>query len=240
MLGSLFGLGADKLFGTGADVIGACALLGMGAAFAAVIRCPFTSFLIIFEMTQNYSLMLPLILGNGIAYIIALKLRPVPIYDALLLQDKVTLRKMPHYHGVQDYRNLPVSTIMTYETVPARAELNAAENLAAIDTDHRHHDYPVLAGDGQLAGVISQGELVAAARRDSPRHDKPVGEYLDAARLVTVTPDTSIRDAARKMVLEDVEMAPVVSAKDPRRLIGLLTLHDITRQQNAVTEQLGR
>ncbi|MGF1484773.1 MAG: chloride channel protein [Opitutales bacterium] len=239
MLGSLFGLGLSELFGAGVDVMAACALLGMGSMFAATIRCPFTSFLIIFELTQNYSLMLPLMLGNGIAYLLSLKLRAVPIYDALLLQDKVTLRKMPHYHGTQDYRNLPVSTIMHHEVVSVKGQRTATENLAAIDTAHRHHDYPVVDGEGLLLGVVSQ-QALADLSRNAVEAAKPVQSILEARRLVTLTPETSIREAARRMVIADVELAPIVSTKDTKRLLGLVTLHDIARQQNAITEQLGR
>ncbi|MGF1448683.1 MAG: chloride channel protein [Opitutales bacterium] len=240
MLGSVFGLGSGELLGTGQAVTAACALLGMGALFAATIRCPFTSFLIIFELTQNYSLMLPLMLGNGIAYLVALRLRAVPIYDALLLQDKVTLRKMPHYHGAQDYRNLPVRSIMHHEIVTVDGTRPAAANLTAIDRDHRHHDYPVVDAGGTLLGVIGHGALAELAERQYAEGEAPVSEALSTARLVTLTPDTSIREAARRMVVADVELAPVVSQKEPSRLLGVVTLHDIARQQNAITEQLGR
>ncbi len=240
MLGSLFGLGSAEVLGTDQTVTAACALLGMGAMFAATIRCPFTSFLIIFELTQNYSLMLPLMLGNGIAYLLALRLRAVPIYDALLLQDKVTLRKMPHYHGTQDYRNLPVRSIMHHEIVTIDGAQPAAASLARIDRGHRHHDYPVVDSDGALLGVIGHAALAELAERQYAEGEAPVREVLSSARLVTLNPDTSIREAARRMVVADVELAPVVSQKDPSRLLGLVTLHDIARQQNAITEQLGR
>jgi len=109
-------------------VAAAAALLGTGAFFAAVIRCPLTSVLIIFEMTQNYSLILPLMIGNLLAYIISVQLRSIPIYDALLLQDGISLKKLPAYRGDRDWRNLPVSTIMTHDCHYVLGELDAAEN----------------------------------------------------------------------------------------------------------------
>ena len=80
MLGGLVGVGLADLqhmgewnpaFPSDSKVIGGCVLLGMGAMFAAVIRCRFTSLIIIFEMTGNYSLILPLMCGNLIAWGIA-------------------------------------------------------------------------------------------------------------------------------------------------------------------------
>ena len=122
MLGGLIGVGLADLehlgnwipaFPADTKVIGGCVLLGMGAMFAAVVRCPFTSLIIIFEMTGNYSLILPLMAGNMLAWQIARHLQPVSIYNALLLQDGVTLRKLPAFRGAQDYRKLPVQTIMS-------------------------------------------------------------------------------------------------------------------------------
>src|SRR5262249_21084523 len=70
---------------------GAFALVGMGAVFAGIVRAPVTSIIIIFEMTRNYAIILPLMVANIISYVLATRLNPTPIYDALLLQDGVHL-----------------------------------------------------------------------------------------------------------------------------------------------------
>lgn len=234
MLGALFGESLTLYFAVPDRVDAACALLGMGVFFAAVIRCPLTSILIIFEMTRNYSIILPLMTGNMIAYAIAVKLRPISIYDSLLLQDRISLKRMPSYRGERDWRNLPVSTIMTHEAVTLRAEDTVEQSLRGVIAVQRHHAYPVVDAAGKLVGVITRHELEEASperRRDT------VEELMPTKRLVTLTPDTSIRDAANIMVLGDVEQTPVVSKSDATRLLGILTLHDIARQQNAIQEK---
>jgi len=94
-LGTMMGAWVGYLVSYGlaidADIIGGAALLGMGAFFAGLIRAPFTSVLIIYEMTGNYSLILPLMFGNMIAFSIAERLHHRRIYDAILLQDGITL-----------------------------------------------------------------------------------------------------------------------------------------------------
>ena len=80
----------------------------------------------------------------------------------------------------------------------------------------------------RLAGVITRHELT-----DHPG-ERTVGELLEDQQLLTVTGDTSIRDAANRMIARDFQQVPVVSAGDSRKLIGWLTLNDIARQQNAV------
>lgn len=235
MLGGLVGSLGQLGLGFGNEVVGAFALLGMGAFFAAVIRAPFTSFLIIFELTYNYALILPLMVGNAVAFVLAQKLRPVPVYNALLLQDKISLRRMPEYKGNQDWRNLPVSTIMTFEICTLKADEPIAEALA-VCTERPHRAYPVLDAEERVVGVLLWDEIQAKARENPAT---PARECLYHS-LVTVSPDTSIRDAANRLVLEDVDLAPVVSAKDPGKLLGIVTIHDIARQQNAIEGAIGR
>ncbi|PJF20610.1 MAG: hypothetical protein CUN56_15300 [Phototrophicales bacterium] len=210
----------------------------MGTFFAASIRCPFTSILIIFEMTLNYSLILPLMAGNMIAYFLARKMRAVPVYDALLLQDGINLRTLPSYQGKQDYHHLPVSTIMTYDCVVAEAGWKCSEALEHL-RERKHHGYPVLDETGKLVGCITHHELMEDADHDG---DHCIQDMIASRnkKVISVTPDCSIRDAANTLIIQDVMQAPVVSKTDPQRLIGIITLHDIARSQNAVKEAIGR
>ncbi len=238
MLGGLFGVLCVDVFGATDNVRAACALLGMGAFFAAVIRCPLTSILIIFEMTLNYTLILPLMVGNMIAYAVSARLRAVPIYDALLLQDRFSLKKLPTYRGEQDWRNLPVSAIMTHDPVYVLRDDTISETLRKItDGGLIHHGYPVLDGDGTLCGIVCHHELLENSA-DEP--DAPVGSILNPRAIIRVFPDTSIRDTANTLVIEDVLQAPVVSKKNSAKLVGIVTLHDIARQQNAISESIDR
>lgn len=240
MLGGLFGSLLVEFFGVDESVRAGAALLGTGAFFAAVIRCPLTSILIIFEMTRNYSLILPLMVGNLIAYLISAKLSPIPIYDALLLQDGISLKKLPAYRGEQDWRNLPISTIMTHDIRSAVGSIGALENLESItDTGHAHHGYPVIAdlNGQQLIGMIMHHELEELI---ADGNTAPISDYLKDQKVINLYPDTSIRDAANTLVIKDVLQAPIVSRKEPTRLLGLVTLHDIARQQNAIEDSLER
>lgn len=238
MLGALVGVGLADLqhvgewipaFPNDAKVIGGCVLLGMGAMFAAVVRCPFTSLIIIFEMTGNYSLILPLMAGNVLAWQIAKHLQPVSLYHALLLQDGVSLRRLPAYRGAQDYRKLPVAAIMTHEVFSLRAEESRVEALGRISAEGRcFHAYPVLDGGGRLVGVVTRHELGEGVAGGA------VGGIYAGREVVSVTVDTAIRDAANRMIVRNLQQVPVVSEADGGRLLGWLTLNDIARQQNAV------
>jgi len=239
MIGGLFGVVLVR-FGAEPSVAAGAALLGTGAFFAAVIRCPLTSVIIIFEMTANYSLILPLMIGNFLAHLISAKLSPIPIYDALLLQDGISLKKLPAYRGEQDWRNLPVSTIMTHDSRTVSGTLDAQRNLARIeDGGHQHHAYPVVTdlNSQVLLGMITHHELEEMTAANDVQ---TISQWIDGHKIIEIYPDTSIRDAANTLVIKDVLQAPIVSRNDPTKLLGIVTLHDIARQQNAIEETIDR
>jgi chloride channel protein, CIC family len=115
MLGGAVGYLDVAVFHHSSDSIGAFAVVGMGAVFAGIIRAPMTSILIVFEMTGGYGLILPLMIANMTAFGLARYLRPVPIYEALLLQDGIHIP-----HGGQPL-DPPGASQISAETPPMDA-----------------------------------------------------------------------------------------------------------------------
>jgi CIC family chloride channel protein len=95
MLGGAVGYLDVTVFHHSTDSIGAFAVVGMGAVFAGIVRAPMTSVLIIFEMTGGYGLVLPLMIANMSAFVLARHWRRVPVYEALLAQDGIHLEHGP-------------------------------------------------------------------------------------------------------------------------------------------------
>ena len=240
MLGALLGTGLALIhhhvcpiygFPADAKVIGGCTLLGMGAMFAAVIRCPFTSLIIIFETTGNYSLILPLMAGNMLAWSIAKRKQATPIYDSFLLQDSVNLRKFSAYQGVQDYRSLPVASIMTYDPVCLDGDKIASDYASRFgEKQYHYHGFPIVNQDSQLIGILTHHEIEDAAP------ETPLCDLVEEQDTITIRPDTSIRDAANLMIAKDIQQLPVISPSNQSTLLGIITLNDIARQQNTETE----
>ena len=236
MLGGMMGIGLASLqnvlplpgYPGDQNVIGACVLLGMGALFGSVIRNPLTSLIMIFEMTGTYSLILPLMVGNLIAWAIASRLSSVPIYHALLLQDGISLRLLPSYRGSQDYTKLPVSSIMTHdvESLPLTATV-AQVRRDLKNRAQRHHAYPVIDEDGLLSGIVTRAEI---QQSDS---EATLAEIITEQDLFTIDTNCSIRDAANHLIARDFQQVPVVSPMTREKMVGILTLNDISRQQNA-------
>ena len=236
MLGGLAGLGLVELSHLWpmlggveeSQIVGGCVLLGMGAMFGSVIRCPFTSLIIIFEMTGNYSLILPLMAGNILSWAIARQFRPIAIYDALLLDDGITLKRMSSYRGTQDYRNLPVATIMTHDVVSVKATMTTREAFKMVRRlDSHHHIYTIVDHEGSLKGVVTCADL-----KEVPG-DSVLGDMVKDQEIISVHPKDPIRAAEKLIETKGVKHIPVVSALDDRRLLGIVTSKDIARQKSA-------
>jgi hypothetical protein len=91
MMGGAVGGIAHTLFPDYTGSVGAYALVGMGAAFAGIVRVPLTSVIMVFEITRDYSIIVPLMIANLISYFIASRLQDEPIYEALQHQDGIRL-----------------------------------------------------------------------------------------------------------------------------------------------------
>ena len=127
MLGGVVAHVVHPFSGPTSETVGSFALVGMGAFFAGAIRAPITSILIIFEMTGDYAIILPLMISNVISYTVAARLQPVPIYDALLQQDGVP---MPEHQTHRDLRAMTVEQAMRTDVPLARLDEPVADVIA--------------------------------------------------------------------------------------------------------------
>jgi CIC family chloride channel protein len=221
MLGGIFGHVDQLLLHPGGGEFGAFALVGMGAFFAAAIRAPITSVLIIFEMTRSYGLILPLMIASSVAYILARLWRPVPIYEALLLQDGLQLPDTKR--AAVALSTFRVHDAMTTELVALQANESVASALARIQS-HDFSMYPVVDEHGALAGLVSQARLkhrLAEGRGSA----LVAGEAREEACLRS---DLALVDAVAKMSALAARQMAVVEG-DSRRLVGVLAMSDVLR-----------
>lgn len=227
MLGGIVGKLAGLVDPGMAPMASSLAVIGMGAMFAGVIRAPVCSILMIFELTGDYPLILAIMLANLTAYAVASRLRKVPVYDALLLQDGINLRKFPLLRPSEHWQDLPVNTIMTHEVVALRQDEPLPEAAAKIAGEN-FNLYPVLDGDGRYVGMVHRKGI----QRVAPEHpERVVGDMLVDPPVPIVHPDQKIKDVVREFVATEHTTLPVISRVEPGRVVGVVTLHDITRQQ---------
>lgn len=225
MLGGAFGFLDQIVLGHSGNEVGAFALVGMGAVFAGSIRAPITSVLIIFEMTGSYGLILPLMIANMTAYVIAHRFRPTPIYEALLEQDGVHL---PHRRGAVSHalEQLSVAEAMTTKPITLPAQLTITEAVKRI-SGHGFSTYPVVEEDGRFKGAVSEARLRRTVAEGKGHglvlHIVDSGDY--------VFPDQPLLRAVVHMEKSKSRQLAVLERGDGKELIGLLTMSDIVRAQ---------
>jgi CIC family chloride channel protein len=225
MLGGAVGHLDVAVLGHAHAQVAAFALVGMGAVLAGIVRAPITSVLIIFEMTDGYALILPLMIANMTAYGLARRWRPTPVYEALLEQDGVHLPGRATDLG-KAIENLRVSAAMTTNVVRIAADWTvreAAEHVAI----HDFAAYPVVEADGRFAGLIGQARLRRALARE--QGDLRVGELVWEGGIVR--PDQRLVQAVVLMNRLGERQLPVVREEDGARLVGIVTMGDIVRAQ---------
>lgn len=200
----------------GPTTLGAFALVGMGAVFAGIIRAPITSVLIIVEMTGGYSLILPLMIANMLAYGIARHYRPTPIYEALLLQDGIDLHQRAVGDALSGVRvsDVPLDTrpYATFELATPLAGL-----LAGLSSPERQEVFPVVA-EGRVVGIVTLADLVLLAGEPG------LGSAVVAADVMrqapTVRPEDPLRVAFERMLANGVRELPVTDGEG--RLLGFV------------------
>jgi CIC family chloride channel protein len=129
-LGGLFGSISTYTLGIKQMEIGAYCLVGMGAFFASVIRTPFASIVLVFEMTRDYRIILPLMLANLIAYFIAERVDHGTFYDKMAYYDGYELPG----HEEDDYlHHVFVDSVYTRQDPERVSDMKSSEYLY---TDH--------------------------------------------------------------------------------------------------------
>ncbi len=224
MIGGAVGLTASWMLHNPLTQPGAFALVGMGAVFAGIVRAPVTSIIIIFEMTNNYSIILPLMVANITSYVVATKLAPEPIYDALLKQDRIHL---PHAHQ-HVLKTIPVSDAMTRDVVAISGQLTVSEAFRHVQSlPQYHHSYPVVDPGGKLIGIVTFNDLKRAlAAGQSNVH---LVHLLASRRLMNTHPDETLHEVMVKLGRRGISQLPVVSRSDPSRLLGIIAMDDVAR-----------
>ena len=119
---------------------GAYALVGMGAAFAGIVRTPLTSVIMIFEMTRDYTIIVPLMISNLIAFFISQRFQRIPIYEALADQDGVHL---PTAESRSNHGRIRIAQVMRASNGDSAATLEEilGAKADAKDFPHVHPDH---------------------------------------------------------------------------------------------------
>ena len=219
MLGGAMGAVAHHLMPVHTATPGAYALVGMGAVFAGIVRAPMTSVVMIFEMTQDYAVIVPLMISNLVSLFIASGLQRQPIYEALAVQDGIHLptvatRQRPSRHQVRQ--------IMRTATDLLPGEITVAEALQRVETSQLR-SWLVMDRRGVI-GVVNLPRLQQEGAGDTA---KRLDELVEGGGFPHVHPDQELDLALERMGANQIEILPVVSRADIHKLEGIVSLRDV-------------
>ncbi len=219
MLGGVVGTVAHHLFPAYTASAGAYALVGMGAVFAGVVRTPMTSVLMIFEMTQDYAVIVPLMIANLVSLFVASRLQHEPIYEGLAMQDGIHL---PSAGARQRSGEHQVVRVMQTASQLLPADLTAGEAWERVQSGAFRTW--LLTDQRGVVGVINSAQLETAAGEDA---DKKVCELVDPLIFPHVHADQGLDMALERLGANQLEILPVVNRGNVHKLEGIVTLHDV-------------
>ncbi|MBS1852488.1 MAG: chloride channel protein [Acidobacteria bacterium] len=222
MLGGMVG-GVERLFYPHlVGSVGTYALVGMGVLFAAFLRAPMTSVFMVLEVSGNYSIIVPVIVANTVAYVLARSLQHTPIFDVLTRQDGLEL---PSLEEEREQNVLLVEDAMRPIDKPVLKGQDSVEQAML-----RVQDLP---GEQFLVQLHPSGWNVVA--RDELKRlvgegksEMTLASVLPSRQLPSLFPDLSLEVALRHIY--QAPLVPVVHRADPNRLVGVISREDVSRK----------
>jgi CIC family chloride channel protein len=231
VIGAMIGGSVGEIFHSlFPDIIansGAFVLVGMAAFFAGVANVPIVTLIMVCEMTNSYSLLVPLMLAEAISYVITTKWT---IYEN---QVPTRADSPAHRHelSIDILEKLYVKCAMTKDVMAVSPKDKVSYALSLIDK-YKHLGYPVISRgeiypkdtEGEIVGIVTASDITAVPLSERDTMDV---KDISSNNLITVYEDETLYNALHKMVEGSVGRLPVVDRNNPKKLVGILTKSDI-------------
>lgn len=215
-LGGAFGMVANILFPSLGITPPAFALVGMAAVLAGAVHAPLTAIILLFEMTNDYRIILPLMFSVAISLFISEHIQKDSVYSMGLARHGIRLDRG---RDIEVLDTITVGETMLKET-EALVDTMTADEAAEVLARTRHHGMPVVDRDDRLCGILTLIDLENASQ------GTVVGQMCTRS-VETAYPDESLSTALRRMSKRDVGRLPVVARDDPHHLLGVLRRSDV-------------
>ena len=222
MLGGAYGSIVHGMFPMITAESGAYALAGMGAVFAGTSRAPLASILVLFELTRDYNMILPIMLACVVSNVVSSSIYSESIFTEGLHRRGFTIRKG---REIDIMESLLVTDAMKHniQTVSENKNVGA---LIALMQSSRHAGFPVLDSNGNLSGIVTLKDV-----RDKVGHDelnKTINEIC-SKDVEVAYPDETLNTVLKRLAAKDIGRLPVVSKTDKKKLLGIITRSDIVK-----------
>jgi CIC family chloride channel protein len=235
MLGAAYELVLKNFFPNIIAPEGAYAIIGMAALFAASAQAPITAVIILFELTGDYRLILPLMLTVVIATLISRHLmHGESIYTLKLSRRGVNLKRG---RDVDLMESVLVRDVMKTRPVTVRLDVSASV-LADLFLQTNQHAFAVLDDNNLLYGIVSLTDYRRVSQASANLQELSVQDLATRA-VITAFPNENLRVVMQRMAPRDLSRVPVVSRENQRELLGMIRRNDIIRAYQTETARRG-
>ncbi len=200
----------------------AFALVGMAAVLAGTVHAPLTAIMLLFEMTNDYRIILPLMFAVAISLFVSRWLHPTSVYETSLQRDGLRIHRG---QDIDILEALSVEEVMDRNppTVPWDMPLGQIHLL--FDRAHTH-GLPVVDDQGALYGIITLSDLENAINDSAENLKRPVRAFC-SRKLIVTYPEESVHQALKRMGMYDIGRMPVVERENPSHIVGWISRMDI-------------
>jgi CIC family chloride channel protein len=227
MAGGFFGKLAHAVLPAVTASSGAYSIVGMGAVVSGTTHGPMSAILILFEMTGDYKIILPLMIACIISYLASSQLLQESIYTLKLARRGINIRGGKE---VNVLKSMPVRDVMNPQPETLPEGLSLREFSEKISKS-KHNSFPIVNKDGNLTGILSFLDYHDAVF-DENLKDLIVAKDLATLNVVSVSIDDNLYSALEKITSKDFSILPVVDKDNPSVLLGVLTRRDIIGAYN--------
>ncbi|MBV6623844.1 MAG: chloride channel protein [Rivularia sp. (in: Bacteria)] len=198
------------------------ALVGMGAFFSGVSKVPITAIMIIFEITTDFNLVLPLMIGAVTSYLVADKLIPGSLYTKLLELNGIDIDTETSIDG--RITQLTAQEVMQRQVETLQAQMTVDEAIQAF-SHSTQRGFPVLE-NSKLVGIVTQSDLMKI-REGKLSRNAPVKEIM-TSQPVTITTEHNLSNVLYLLNRHQISRLPVLEG---RRFVGMISRGDIIRAE---------
>ena len=227
MLGELYGNIVTDIVGSSAGDPRAYAIAGMAGMMAGVVRAPITAIMLVFELTNDYRFILPIMLVSVVCIYIAERLHTHGVYEYGLTRVGINLR---HGRDIDLMQGVSVGEAM-HAPAPSIQETASLTELRDSLREHHRHALCVVNFKGDLTGIVTLSDLQDAFMKPSTDGSAPTVGDICTRDILTAYPEDVLWTAIRNMGARDVGRLPVVDRKTGE-LVGLVNRHDVVDAYN--------
>ncbi|MBN1280389.1 MAG: chloride channel protein [Candidatus Thermoplasmatota archaeon] len=220
MLGGAFGILVHALYPGLTATYGAYALVGMAAVFAGMSRGTLSAIIIVFEMTLNYNIILPLMFACVVSDAVSTFLSKETMYTKKLTMKGITIS---HDMEVEVLHSILVKDAMVQHVVTV-TEDTTVRDIVHLMQHTGHVGFPVLDNKQRLVGVITQKDIRSALLEE--QYEVKSNEIM-STQVVVGYPNDTLHTAVDRMMQYGISHLPIVDPSDTSHLVGLLTKADV-------------